>query len=95
MARTLAIGDSLVSHDERISRAVDKVRSLRDWNVAQKRWLDRIEKQLKAETVLQIEDFESSPFRDAGGFKRLDKIFDNRLDEIINTINEHLYKETA
>lgn len=93
--RTLAIGDSLVSHDERISRAVDKVRSLSDWNVAQKKWLDRIEKQLKAETVLQIEDFDSSPFRDAGGFTRLDKLFDNRLDEIINTINENLYKETA
>lgn len=93
--RTLALGSSLISHENRIKMAVDKVRNMREWNMVQKKWLDRFEKQLAQETVLHTDDLNTSPFNEDGGFKRLDKIFENQLQQVIDTINENLYKEIA
>jgi len=93
--RTQAIGSELVDHDERIKRAVDKIRKQKKWDKKQLNWLKRFEKQLLAEWVLQKEDFNRPPFKEAGGYQRLNKIFENDLDNIIQTINENLYKATA
>ncbi|MFA6402559.1 MAG: type I restriction-modification system endonuclease [Salinivirgaceae bacterium] len=93
--RTMALGSSLLSHRERIGRAMEKVRNLHEWNATQKKWLDRFENQLLAETILQKEDLNSDPFSDSGGYDRLNKIFDNQLNNIINMLNENLYVETA
>lgn len=93
--RTMAMDTSLISHEERIKRAVDKVRKQREWTKVQQRWLDRFEKQLIQETVLQVEDLDESPFKADGGYKRLNKIFNNELDSIIENINENLYIEIA
>jgi type I restriction enzyme, R subunit len=93
--RTLALGSALVSHEQRIKNAIQKVKSLKNWNKVQEKWLDRFEKQLLVETTLKKEDLDRSPFKDEGGFSRLDKIFENQLQGVIDTINENLYKETA
>ena len=91
--RTLSLGTSLISHEVRTKKALDKIRSQKDWNKIQLKWLDRIEKQLLAETVLQKDDLEQAPFEEAGGLKRLDKIFDNNIEGIIQQINDLLYKK--
>lgn len=93
--RTLAIGSSLVSPETRIKKAVDTVRSMRTWNTVQLKWIGRFEKQLLAEMVLQVEDLDLSPFNDAGGFRQLNKIFENQLEQVILTINQNLYPLTA
>jgi type I restriction enzyme R subunit len=93
--RTLAIGSTLVSHEDRIKNAVNKVRSMKDWNKIQIKWIDRIEKQLIQETIIKIEDLNKDPFMSDGGFKRLDKIFEHQLTDVIETINDNLYIETA
>ncbi|QMU30504.1 type I restriction-modification system endonuclease [Adhaeribacter radiodurans] len=93
--RTLAMGNSLISHEDRIKNAVKKVQAMRPWNKTQEKWLDRFEKQLLQESILQLEDLDKSPFADDGGFLRLNKIFDNQLEEVISTLNEHLYIQTA
>ena len=89
--RTLALGDALVSHEKRIRKSVDQVRSLNNWNKVQMKWIDRFEKQLLQETVLQKEDLDQSPFNVDGGYNRLNKIFNHELDQVINTINDNLY----
>lgn len=93
--RTLAIGSNLEGHEERIKRAVNKVRTMRQWNKVQQNWIDQFERQLLAETVLQLKDLNEDPFKEHGGFQRLDKVFDHQLTEVINTINENLYIQTA
>ena len=93
--RTLALGNSLVSHEDRIKVAVDKVRKRKAWNKIQLKWIDRFEKQLLSETILHVSDLDDSPFKADGGFTRLNKIFDNQLEDIIDMINENLYIETA
>ena len=93
--RTHALGSSLLSHEERIEKAMATIRSLKDWNKIQSKWLDRIEKQLLAESILQKSDLDQDPFSEAGGYKRLNKVFNNDLDNIIKTINENLYNQSA
>lgn len=93
--RTLAVGSSLISHEQRVRNAVEKVRRIRDWNRIQMKWIDRFEKQLLQETIIKKEDIDRAPFDEAGGFKRLNKIFEDKLSEVLNTINEELYTEIA
>lgn len=93
--RTLALGNALVSHEDRIKKAVSKIRSMNHWNKIQLRWIDRFEKQLLQENVLQKADLDLAPFDGDGGYKRLNKIFNNELDALIDTMNENLYEEIA
>lgn len=93
--RTLALGSELIDHETRIRRAMDSVRDLREWNAIQRKWLGRFEKQLLAESVLRAKDLDQSPFRESGGYERLNKIFNEEIDTVISTINEHLYKVSA
>jgi type I restriction enzyme R subunit len=93
--RTLAIGSSLISHEDRIRRAVNEVRDMRNWNKVQLKWIDRFEMQLLKETILRIEDLNDSPFDGAGGFDRLNKIFEEQLTDVVFKLNEKLYSEIA
>lgn len=93
--RTLAVGNALVSHEQRIKQAIAQVRNLHPWSKVQEKWIDRFELQLLRETILQPQDLDEAPFDDAGGFQKLNKIFENRLTEVINTINENLYNQSA
>lgn len=89
--RTLALDTDLVSHEERITNAITKIKNSRSWNMIQLKWLDRFENQLLVETVLTKADLDSSPFKQEGGFTRLNKIFENDLENILVTLNENLY----
>ena len=91
--RQQALGDALVSHDERIRNAVAKVRAHHpELNAIQRKWLDRIETQLLNETILNRETFELDAFKNVGGFKKVDMAFENKLDAIIDEINDALYE---
>lgn len=93
--RTLSLGSNLVDPETRIRNAMNKIRKSRTWNKTQERWLDRFEAQLVHETVLRKEDLDKPPFMEEGGFHKLNKIFEQQLETILNQINENLYSETA
>lgn len=89
--RTLALDTDLVSHEDRIKKAVNKVKAMREWNKIQLKWIDRFEVQLLKETVLTKADLDANPFKEDGGFVRLNKIFENDLENILVVLNENLY----
>jgi type I restriction enzyme R subunit len=89
--RTFALDTDLVSHEQRIENAINKIKMLKPWNKIQLKWIDRFEKQLLVETVLTKADLDAKPFSDEGGFNRLNKIFDNELENILVVLNENLY----
>ena len=93
--RTLSLGSNLIDHETRIKNAMNKIRNSRSWNKVQAKWLDRFEAQLIHETILRREDLDRPPFNEEGGFIRLNNIFEQQLEGILNTINENLYSETA
>jgi type I restriction enzyme R subunit len=91
--RQQALGDALISHDTRIRKAVAFVKANHpELNAIQLKWLDRIETQLLNETILNRETFELEAFRNVGGFKKINMAFGNKLDIIIDEINEALYQ---
>ncbi|WP_340002066.1 type I restriction-modification system endonuclease [Oceanobacillus sp. FSL K6-0127] len=92
--RQAALGEALVDHDTRIKQAMQKVYSLHDWTPRQKKWLERIEKQLLQVPVLAPtakEAFSEEPFKTSGGYKLLKREFGDYIDTVVNTINENLY----
>jgi type I restriction enzyme R subunit len=88
--RTLAMGLPMETPEERIKRAIQKVKDLYPWSKIQLNWIVRFEKQLKAETLLRKEDLDEEPFKEEGGYKKLNKIFSNQLDEVLEIINTNL-----
>lgn len=89
--RMLSMGVDLIAPHERVKNAITKIKSSRTWNVHQLKWIDRFEKQLVAETILTKKDLDLKPFLDEGGFTRINKIFNNELEELIIELNDNLY----
>ncbi len=92
--RQAALGVALVDHETRIKYAMQKVYSFHEWTPRQKKWLERIEKQLLLFPVLAptSEDaFTEEPFKSSGGYKVLKREFGDLIDPIVFTINENLY----
>ncbi len=90
--RQQAIGSPLISHEVRIKNAVSKLKKKHNFSKMELDWLNRIESNLLHESILDKETFETGAFKTKGGFKVIDKIFRNKLDEIIIEINDYLYE---
>ncbi|WP_370407900.1 type I restriction-modification system endonuclease [Tenacibaculum dicentrarchi] len=89
--RTSALGENLVSHQERITNAVTKLKTTHNWNQIQLKWLNQIEKQLQKESIITLDDLNKPPFSIDGGLKKLEKVFKNETAQIINELNSYLY----
>jgi type I restriction enzyme R subunit len=93
--RQRALGDALISDEERVKKAMDKIYTMQNWNPLQRNWLERIEKQLITEKVLDPDmkrAFDIEPFKsDINGHKGLDKVFKGSLQLILDNINDSLY----
>lgn len=89
--RTMALDTSLIDHETRIQNAINKIKELKSWNKTQLRWLDRFEAQLLKENIITIQDLDKEPFKNDGGYQRLNKIFENNLEDVLQKLNENLY----
>jgi type I restriction enzyme R subunit len=67
------------------------VKQEKNFNVLQLKWLARFEAQMLAETVLTKEDLDKEPFKSDGGFHRINKQFQEEVEQVISSINDHLY----
>nr|MCU0672868.1 type I restriction-modification system endonuclease [Myxococcota bacterium] len=93
--RQAALGDALVPYAERVDRALTRILASRAWDVHQTKWLRRIAEQMKASTVVDQAALSDRPFLDAGGFPRLNKIFDGQLEAVLEDLKERVWKEGA
>ena len=92
LIRRYAIGSPLISHEERIHNAIKKLNKAHDFTAGEKKWIDRIEKYLINESVLNVQTFdEYMAWRNQGGFTKVNKIFNNQLSSIIKELNTYLY----
>lgn len=90
--RQRSLGDALVSKGERIHSAIVKTKAAHpELSKVQLNWLERIEAYLLKEVVLNKESFEAPQFKIKGGYAAIDKAFGNKLDAIIDEINDHMY----
>ena len=86
--RQAALGDALISHEERVDKAMKKILASRKWTPPQRRWLERIGKQLKQETIVDKEAFNQGQFKAQGGFKRINQTFGGELETVLSEINQ-------
>lgn len=92
--RQAALGEALVSTESRVKNAMQKVYSLHHWTPRQRKWLERIEKQLIEMPVLAPipqDAFSEEPFKSQGGYTRLKKELGEEVDQIVQLINSSLY----
>ena len=94
LIRRYAIGSTLISHEARIRRAVDKLKKAHNFTKQELSWISRMEKYLMEESVLNITVFdEDSRFKSNGGFAKINKVFANKLESIVLELNEYLYDD--
>ena len=94
--RRAALGEAFIPFPERVDHAMQHVYGLREWNREQRRWLDRIAKQLKENQQVVVDaEFLQDFSKNSGGPDRLNRILDDQLETVRNTLASHLWGDTA
>lgn len=86
--RRAALGEALIPFEQRVKMAMDKIYTQHTWTPVQKKWLERIAKQLVFEVILD-QTFINAHFD--GGIKQLNNILANQLDQVMQEISEAIW----
>jgi len=79
----------LLTAEERVKLAFEKVTADKTFTDEQQQWLDRIRDHLVENLSIDEEDFEELPvFTRFGGWGKANRVFDDQLAEMIKQINE-------
>lgn len=93
IVRRYALGTELISREDRIRRAMTKLKKAHSFSKIELDWLKRIESYLMKENVLDHTSFDTGAFRTQGGFERINKFFRNELETVILELNTYLYED--
>jgi type I restriction enzyme R subunit len=93
--RQLALGSPLMPYAERVDRALARLRKAHRFTDPQTKWLDRIAKQVKLETVVDRASLDAGQFKTDGGFARLNKVFDGKLESLLGELAEEVWKDAG
>lgn len=94
--RQAALGDPLIPYEDRVKAAMERTLSSRSWSTIQKKWFRRICEQYIQEIVVDRDTLDSGQFKiDAGGFNRLNKVFDGKLEVLLAEFNEEIWRTGA
>ncbi|QDS91824.1 Type-1 restriction enzyme R protein [Roseimaritima multifibrata] len=77
--------------EDRVNKAMTALLTSRQWTQPQRKWLDRIGKQFKENTLVDRDAFNQGQFREHGGFDRLNKVFDGKLVELLGQITDEIW----
>jgi|TARA_R110002126_G_scaffold205345_1_gene352584 type I restriction enzyme R subunit len=88
--RRAAFGEPLVPFEKRVAQAMLRIFESHNWLPAQRKWLDRLAKQLVHEVIVDRE-FVNSRFAEQGGAKQLDKVLGNQLDTILDGLSDTIW----
>lgn len=94
--RQAALGDPLVPYEDRVKAAMERTLSKHLWSGPQKKWFRRICEQYIQEIVVDRDSLDSGQFKiDAGGFSRLNKVFNGQLETLLAEFNEEIWRTGA
>ncbi len=93
--RQLTLGSPLVPYAERVDRAVQRLKKAHKFTDPQVKWLERIAKGVKLETVVDRASLDTGQFKADGGFARLNKVFDGKLDALLGELAEEVWKDAG
>lgn len=92
--RQQALGSPLESNEERVKRAVARIKREYYLTRTQENWINRIEKVMLKEVVIDKETLDTGAFKaQSGGFDRLnEKLFNGKLEEIIKKLKIYMFE---
>jgi type I restriction enzyme R subunit len=88
--RQAAIGEALLPFDQRVANAMQKIYALEPWTLVQRKWLDRLAKQLVHEVVIDPQQVNNA-FQNDGGIKSLNRHLGGNLDKVLQALNDNLW----
>jgi type I restriction enzyme R subunit len=88
--RRAALGEALVPFEQRVAQAMARIYQSHQWNPNQRKWLDRLAKQLVHEVIID-RDFVNNRFGEHGGAKQFDKVLNNQLDIVLEELSEAIW----
>lgn len=93
--RQQALGSPLESNEERVKRAISKIKKEYYFTKPQENWLSKIEKVMLKEVVIDKETLNTGSFKtQSGGFDRLnEKMFNGNLEDIINKLKTYMFED--
>lgn len=89
--RRAAMGEALIPFEQRVAKAMEYIYASHPWTPVQRKWLEKLAKQLKNEVVLD-QQFINQRFRDDGGVKGVNNRLGNHLDEVLDELKQHLWE---
>jgi type I restriction enzyme R subunit len=92
--RQAAIGEALLPFDQRVAKAMQTIYTQQPWTPVQRKWLDRLAKQLVHEVVIDPQQVNDA-FRNDGGLKALDRNLGGNLDRVLEALNENLWQAVS
>ena len=92
--RQAALGEALISFEQRVANAMQQIYTLHRWTPLQRKWLDRLAKQLTHEVIVD-QEFINRSFATNGGAKGLDKHLGNHLSEVLQALSEGLWQSAS
>jgi type I restriction enzyme R subunit len=93
--RQAALGDPLIPFETRVQTATKAILAKAKWTDPQKTWLRRIAEQISKEIVVDRDSIDQGTFAAQGGFNRLNRVFNGKLENILSDFNEELWKASA
>lgn len=88
--RRAALGEPLISFEQRVAESMDHIYTQHHWTPNQRKWLERLAKQLVHEVIIDRE-FVNHRFADDGGAKQMDKVLGAQLDTVLEELNEAMW----
>ncbi|KFC84276.1 type I restriction-modification system endonuclease [Buttiauxella agrestis] len=92
--RRAALGEPLMPFAQRVSQAMINIYNSHAWTTQQRKWLDRLAKQLVHEVIIDHQ-FINSSFADDGGVKQLNKILVDQLDSVLDELNSAIWPQQS
>ncbi|NCC60728.1 MAG: type I restriction-modification system endonuclease [Verrucomicrobiae bacterium] len=92
--RQAALNEALMPFDQRVAKGMQKIYDMQNWTTIQRKWLDRLAKQLTHEVVMDTQ-FVNSVFAADGGAKRLNHILKEQLDRVMDTLADALWEQAG
>ncbi|HTV91327.1 MAG TPA: type I restriction-modification system endonuclease [Verrucomicrobiae bacterium] len=93
--RQAALGDPLTPWSLRVERAMSRIMKSKPWTQPQRQWLERIGRRVAELGVADRTALDEEQFQVAGGFNRINKVFDGQLETILGDINDAAWRETG
>jgi len=92
--RQAALGEALLPFEQRVAQAMQRIYARHPWTPVQRKWLDRLAKQLTHELVID-HSFVNSAFANDGGARQLDKLLGGQLQDVMGDLASGLWPDVA